>query len=270
MDTRPIPSTHEALPRIGMGTWSTFDVGPAEYAARREVLRAFFAGGGRVLDSSPMYGRAQRVLGDLLPDIAGHEDAFVATKVWTRGAQQGRAQIETSTEEIGGRVDLMQVHNLLDYDAHIGPLRADKAAGRIRYVGITDYRHSAFDELERIMREDGVDFVQLPYSVVDREAEARLLPCAADTGTAVLVMRPFAEGDLFARVRGTPVPDWAAEIEATSWAQVFLKFVLSHPAVTCPIPATSKVSHMRDNLKAGTGPLPDAALRRKIIAAIDG
>ena len=268
MKTRQIPSSSEAVPCIGMGTWSTFDVGPADYDARRRVLQAFFDAGGRLLDSSPMYGRAQRVLGELLPDVAGSKDAFVATKVWTRGKAPGRTQIAASTKEIGGRVDLMQVHNLLDYAAHIGPLRADKAAGRIRYVGITDYRHSAFAELERIMVEDGVDFVQLPYSVVDREAEKRLLPCAADTGTAVLVMRPFDEGDLFARVRGRALPEWAAELEATSWAQVFLKFVLAHPAVTCPIPATSKLSHMRDNLQAGTGPLPDAGLRRKIVAAL--
>lgn len=270
MRTSKIPSSSETLPCIGMGTWSTFDVGPRDYDARRQVLRAFFAAGGRVLDSSPMYGRAQRVLGELLPDVPDHDEAFVATKVWTRGRRRGRKQIATSTEEIGGRVDLMQVHNLLDYAAHIGPLRADKAAGKIRYIGITDYRHSAFDELERIMVEDGVDFIQLPYSLADRAAEKRLLPCAADTGTAVLVMRPFDGGDLFARVRGKPLPGWAKEIEATSWAQVFVKFVLAHPAVTCPIPATSNLDHMRDNMRAGEGPRPDATLRAKIVAATGG
>lgn len=271
MTTRAIPSSDQALPAIGMGTWSTFDVGPAHLASRGAVLRAFFEAGGRVIDSSPMYGRAESVVGALLPSIDASQraDAFIATKVWTRGAQDGVREMEDSIRKMGGRVDLMQIHNLVDWRTHLPTLRAWKAEGKIRYVGITHYQRSAFDELEQIMEREGVDFIQLPYSVSVREAEARLLPSAEATGTAVLVMRPFDGGSLFSAVRGKPLPAVARALGATSWAQLFLKFLLGHPAVTCPIPATSKLAHMHDNAWAGSGAMPDAGMRAEIIAAVD-
>ncbi len=267
MATRTIPGTQRALPVIGMGTWSTFDVGKRDYDSRRTVLRTFFAGGGRVLDSSPMYGRAERVVGDLLPAVPQRADAFVATKVWTRGRKQGIAEMNASIRKLGGRVDLMQIHNLVDWRTHIDTLRGMKADGKIRYVGVTHYQLGAFDELEQIMETQDVDFVQLPYNLAVRDAEARLLPCAAKTGTAVLVMRPFDAGGLFRAVRGRPLPELAAEIGCGSWAQYFLAFIVGHPAVTCPIPATSKPHHMRDNLGAGSGPFPDPATRSAMVTA---
>lgn len=268
MSTRKIPSTGEALPVIGMGTWSTFDVGRGDYDSRREVLQAFFAAGGRVLDSSPMYGRAEKVVGDLLPDVPQRADAFVATKVWTRGGKQGIREMEDSIRKMGGKVDLMQIHNLVDWRTHLPTLRAWKAEGKIRYLGVTHYQISAFDELEKIMATEAMDFVQLPYSIGVREAEKRLLPCAETTGTAVLVMRPFEGGSLFSAVKGRALPELAKDLGIESWGQYFLEFILGHPAVTCPIPATSKLEHMRDNLGAGHGPMPDANLRAKMIAAL--
>jgi aryl-alcohol dehydrogenase-like predicted oxidoreductase len=264
MNTRPIPKSKEPLPVIGLGTWQTFDVGAsdAERAPLRAVLAAFFAAGGRVIDSSPMYGRAEEVTGDL----RGDRQAFLATKVWTTGKQKGIAEMTRSLQRMRSeRMDLMQIHNLIDWKTHLPVLREWKAAGKIRYLGITHYAHGAFDEMEAILKTEALDFVQLPYNLADRAAERRLLPAARDTGTAVLVMRPFAEGELFRRVKGQPVPAWAADFGATSWAQVFLKFILAHPAVTCPIPATSKVTHLRDNLAAGTGALPDASTLQKLI-----
>lgn len=263
---RPIPSTGETLPAIGMGTWQTFDVsGRRALRERRPVLQAFLDAGGRVIDSSPMYGDAEAAVGTLLLETKAPAEPFVATKVWTHGHEEGIAVMERSIQRMGGRVDLMQVHNLVDWRTHLPVLRTWKDEGRIRYLGITHYQRSAFDELEAIMRDEAVDFVQLPYSLAMRDAEARLLPCAEHTGTAVLVMRPFDEGSLFRRIKGRPLPGWAAEIDATSWAQVFLKFLLGHPAVTCPIPATSKLHHMKDNMAAGRGRLPDAALRQRMI-----
>lgn len=267
MRTREIPSSGEPVPVVGMGTWQTFDVGPgAARNALRPVLQAFFHAGGTVIDSSPMYGRAEAAIGDLLPDVTGGERAFIATKVWTRGRQAGIAEMERSIRRMGGRVDLMQVHNLVDYATHIQTLRRWKEEGKIRYLGVTHYAVSAFDDLERILEHDDVDFVQLPYSIGMREAEKRLLPCAKNTGTAVLVMRPFEEGRLFRRVRGKPLPTWAADFDCESWAQFFLKWILGHPAVTCPIPATSKLHHMKDNVRAGFGPLPDERTREKMLA----
>ena len=268
MSTREIPSTHETLPVIGMGTWSTFDVGKREYDSRREVLEAFFKAGGRVIDSSPMYGRAEQVVGDLLPGIPQRSKAFIATKVWTRGGKQGIREMDDSIRKMGGRVDLMQIHNLVDWRTHLPTLRAWKADGKIRYLGITHYQLSAFDELERIMATEAVDFIQLPYSIGVREAEKRLLPCADKTGTAVLVMRPFEGGSLFSAVKGRALPELAKALGVESWAQYFLKFILGHPTVTCPIPATSKLEHMRDNVGAGHGPMPDAAMRKKMIAEL--
>jgi aryl-alcohol dehydrogenase-like predicted oxidoreductase len=266
--TRPIPTTGEALPVIGLGTWQTFDVGrsAAERAPLLRVLERFFAGGGRVIDSSPMYGNAEEVVGDLLAELRPKEKPFLATKVWTSGKRAGIEQMERSFRLLRTEVvDLMQIHNLLDWQTHLPVLREWKQAGRIRYIGVTHYAHSAFGTLEQLVRTEGLDFVQLPYNVVDREAEKRLLPAAQETGTAVLVMRPFGEGSVFSHVRRRPLPPWAKELECTSWAQLLLKLILGHPAVTCPIPATSDAQHLEDNLRAGTGPLPDEAMRRRIV-----
>ncbi len=267
MITRKIPRTGEALPVIGLGTWQTFDVGAseAERAPRLEVLRAFLAAGGRVVDSSPMYGRAEEVTGELLAALPGAPRPFLATKVWASGQAEGEAQLRESMRRMrADPLDLLQIHNLLDWEVHLPTLRALKARGAIRYAGITHYARSAFDELEAILRKERVDFVQLPYSAATRAAEARLLPAAAKTGTAVLVMRPVEEGDLFRAVKGKPLPAWAPELGATAWSQVFLKFILSHPAVTAVLPATANPRHLAENVAAGTGPLPDAALRRRM------
>lgn len=262
MHARPIPRTGELLPVVGLGTWSTFDVG-ADGEARAplaEVVDVVFGAGGRVIDSSPMYGRAEGVSGDLLDG----RDAFRATKVWTEGEAAGVAQMKRSLRLMRTPVmDLMQIHNLLDWKTHLRTLREWKAAGTIRYIGITHYAHAAFGAMETILRsEPDVDFVQLPYNVADRAAEARLLPAARDVGAAVLVMRPFAEGDLLRRLAKKPLPAWAADFGCTSWASLFLKAVLAHPAVTCPIPATSNPAHARANVEAGEGaPLDERAVR---------
>jgi aryl-alcohol dehydrogenase-like predicted oxidoreductase len=267
MRTRRIPRTGEELPVIGLGTWQTFDVGSSdeERAPRLEVLRRFLAAGGRVVDSSPMYGRAEEVTGDLVATLGGKPRPFLATKVWTQGKAAGEAQIAESFRRLRAEVvDLLQVHNLLDWETHLATLRDLRARGRIRYVGITHYARSAFDEMERLLRREKLDFVQLPYSAATRDAEARLLPAAAETGTAVLVMRPFEEGDLFRSVKGRPLPSWAKELGATAWSQVFLSFILSHPAVTAVLPATSNPAHLAENVQAGLGPLPDERLRRRM------
>jgi aryl-alcohol dehydrogenase-like predicted oxidoreductase len=264
MATRPVPRTGERLPVIGLGTWRTFDVGAseAERGPRLEVLRRFLAGGGRVIDSSPMYGAAETVVGDLLARLgAAVPRPFLATKVWTSGRAEGEAQMAESLRRLRvERLDLMQVHNLLDWREHLPVLREWKARGRLRYLGVTHYATGAFGELEAILRSEAVDFVQLPYSAARREAAARLLPAAAATGTAVLVMRPFEEGELFRRVKGRPLPSWAGALGAASWSEIFLKFILAQPAVTAVIPATARPDHVEENLRAGRGPLPDAAL----------
>jgi aryl-alcohol dehydrogenase-like predicted oxidoreductase len=272
MSTRPIPRTGEALPAVGLGTWQTFDAGSgeAERAPLREVLRAFLAAGGRVIDSSPMYGRAEAVVGALLAEVPGGERAWLATKVWTQGKAEGEAQIRESMRRMRARrLDLLQVHNLLDVETHLSTLRDLKQSGTIRYVGITHHARSSFGAMERLLRAEALDFVQLPYSAATREAEARLLPAARETGTAVLVMRPFEEGALFSRVRGKPLPAFAAELGCTAWSQLFLKFILAHPAVTAVIPATSRPRHLAENVAAGSGPLPDAAQRRWIAEAVE-
>ena len=266
---RTIPSSGEALPVIGLGTWRTFDVGTsaAERAPLRAVLERFVALGGRVIDSSPMYGAAESVAGDLAADLKLADRLFWATKVWTSGREAGRAQMEESRRRMRvARLDLMQIHNLLDWRTHLRTLREWKQAGRVRYVGVTHYTAGAYDELERVLRAEPLDFVQVNYSLGERDADRRILPLAKDRGVAVLVNRPFAEGGLFQRVRGTPLPAWAAEIGCESWAQFFLKWILAHPAVTCAIPATSRVEHLADNMKAGTGALPDAAARERMAA----
>jgi diketogulonate reductase-like aldo/keto reductase len=267
---RPIPSSGETIPAVGLGTWRTFDVGAAaaERAPLREVLQRFVELGGRVVDSSPMYGTAESVLGDLAADLAVTDRLFLATKVWTSGRDAGAAQMEQSLRRLGGRLDLMQIHNLLDWRAHLRTLRAWKQAGRVRYLGVTHYTSSAYDELERVLRGEPLDFVQVNYSVGEREAERRILPLARERGIAVLVNRPFSEGSLFRHLRGRTLPGWAAEIGCESWAQLLLKWILAHPAVTCVIPATSRPQHLVDNMKAGLGALPDAATRERIAAAV--
>ena len=269
--TRKIPSSGEALPVIGLGTWRTFDVGDSE-AERKplaEVLKVLFDAGGSVIDSSPMYGRSEGVVGDLLAAAGSRDKAFLATKVWTRGRQDGIAQMRHSLSLLrADKIELMQVHNLVDVHTHLATLRGWKQEGRIKYLGVTHYTESAYPELEKVLRAEKLDFVQLNYAVNDRAAEKMLLPLAAERGIAVLVNQPFGGGDLFRSLRGRPLPDWAAEIKCESWAQLLLKFVLAHPAVTCLIPGTSRPEHMRDNARAGIGPLPDKALREKIIAAV--
>lgn len=268
--TRPIASTGERIPIVGLGTWQTFDVGPGGIAAVREVYSRFLDRGGRLLDTSPMYGRAEEVIGELRGSCTADDRVFLATKVWTAGAQAGISQMnESFTRLRARRIDLVQVHNLVDVDLHLPTLRAWKTEGRIRYIGVTHYQSGAFDRLAAAIREPGVDFVQLNYSIGDREAETRLLPLAAERGVAVIVNQPFGGGALFSQVRSTPLPDWAAEVGCRSWAQVFLKFILSHPAVTCVIPATSKVRHLDENLDSGSGTLPDEAMRRRMAVEFD-
>jgi diketogulonate reductase-like aldo/keto reductase len=271
MLTRRLPSSGQELPVIGLGTWRGFDVGadPAARTRLTEVLRALFDAGGRVIDSSPMYGSSEDVAGALLTALQAHDRAFVATKVWTEGREAGITQMETSMRRLQhARIDLMQVHNLVDWRTHLDTLRAWKREGRIAHLGITHYRDDAHEQLEAVMRAEAIDSVQLNYSIDNRAAEARLLPLAADRGVAVLVNLPFGGGGLLRRLEGRPLPAWASEIGCRTWAQVLLKYVVSHPAVTCVIPGTSRPDHMRENAEAGTGVLPDAALRRRMIAAL--
>ena len=263
---RKIPASGEQIPVIGLGSSGTFQVGrsEAERAPLKQVLQRFFAAGSRLIDTSPMYGTAEAVLGELMtPEM--HERAFLATKVWTRGERSGVEQMTRSAQLLKStRLDLIQVHNLLDLDTQLKTLRAWKDAGRVRYVGVTHYTVSAQEELARVLARDKLDFVQCNYSPVTRDAEQRLLPLAAERGVAVLVNRPFEDGALFQAVRRKPLPAWAADVEAASWGQLALKFIASHPAVTCIIPATAKVTHLEDNLAAGRGRLPDARQREAI------
>lgn len=269
--TRAIPASGETLPVIGLGTWQTFDVG-ADAAARAplaDVLREFVALGGRMIDSSPMYGRSEEVAGDLIAQQAARDKLFVATKVWISGKTAGITQMQDSMAKLRARpIDLMQVHNLLDVETHLQTLTEWKRAGRIRYVGVTHYTPSAYAEVAKVITMHKPDFLQINYSVGEREAEQRLLPLARERGLAVIINRPFAGGELLRRLRGTPLPAWVSEIGCVSWAQVLLKFVLAHPAVTCAIPATSKVEHLRDNMVAGVGVLPDAKMRLRIVESL--
>jgi len=272
---RPIPASGELLPAVGLGTWQVFDVAARaeELGQARAALSRFVELGGAVVDSSPMYGTSESVLGDLAAGLGVHKRLFLATKVWTNGREAGIRQMEQSMARmrvaLKGPLDLMQVHNLVDASIHLATLRDWKAAGRVRYVGITHYHEGAYPDLERAMRAGGVDFVQLNYSLAERTADRRLLGLAADARIAVIVNRPFAGAALFRRVAGRPLPGWAAEFGCESWAQFFLKWILAHPAVTCAIPGTRSAKHIDDNLGAATGALPDAATRRKMAAHID-
>jgi len=266
---KPIPSSGEQLPVIGMGTSRTFDVGDDAQAraALLPVLQAFFDQGGALIDSSPMYGSSEQVTGDLLREIDNRDALFAATKVWTYGKQDGIEQMQRSMQRMGVEVfDLMQIHNLRDWQVHLETLQEWKRQGRVRYIGITTSHGRFHEELESILDIEPFDFVQFSYSIGNRTVEQRLLPLAAERGMATLINRPFQRGELFAKVKGKPLPDWAAEFDCASWAQFFLKFVVAHPAVTCAIPATSKLHHMRDNMAAGFGRLPDATLRKRMIS----
>jgi diketogulonate reductase-like aldo/keto reductase len=268
MITRAIPSTSEAMPVVGLGTWPVFDVGTDEAARRplREVVKALVDAGGRMIDTSPMYGRSEGVVGDIVAGLGVRDKVFLATKVWISGRDQGIAQMARSASLMKSPViDLMQIHNLVDWQTQLATIRAMKTNGKLRYIGVTHYTTGSLTELARILEtEKGIDFVQLGYSLATREAETRLLPVAAQHGVAVIVNQPFERGDLFRAVRGKALPDWAAEFDCTSWAQLFLKYLLGDPAITVVIPATNKADHMQDNLKAGFGRLPDPKQREQI------
>jgi diketogulonate reductase-like aldo/keto reductase len=271
--SRPIPSTGEEMPVIGLGTWPVFDVGADENARGplREVVRRLLDAGARMIDSSPMYGRAEGVAGDLLAGLGARPRAFLATKVWTTGRDAGIAQMRRSASLLRSElVDLMQIHNLVDWRTHLATLRGMKRDGRIRYIGITHYTDRALSELAHILdTEPGIDFVQCGYSLAARAAERELLPAAAAHGVAVVVNQPLGQGGLLRRVHGRPLPQWAGELDCASWAQLLLKYVLAEPAVTCVIPATRDPEHMADNIAAGFGRLPDADQRRRIRALWD-
>ncbi len=257
---------------IGLGTWQVFDVGsdPARRAPLRETLAAFARAGARVVDSSAMYGTSEAVLGDLAAELGLHKQLFLATKVWTSGRDEGIRQMELSFARLRAkRIDLMQVHNLVDVATHTKTLRDLKQKGRVRYAGITHYVASAYPEVERLLKSGAYDFVQINYSLAEPESAARVLPLAAARGVAVIANRPFAEGAMFRRVRGRALPGWAKELGIGSWAQFFLKWIVSHPAVTCAIPGTGRPEHMLDNLAAGQGPLPDEAMRRRMAEHFD-
>ncbi|ODS01559.1 aldo/keto reductase [Methyloceanibacter marginalis] len=269
--TKPIPSSGEAIPLVGLGSWITFNVGddPVARDDRTEVMRAFFEAGGRLIDSSPMYGSAQPVIGYGLEKLGHPKPLFSADKVWTSAGDEGPEQIEASRNLWGiDRFDLVQVHNLLAWEAHLDTLFAMKEAGKLRYVGITTSHGRRHEEFEKIMTAHDLDFVQLTYNMADRDAEDRLLPLAREKGIAVIANRPFRQKELVYRFDGEPLPDFASEIGAKSWAQFLLKFVVSHPAITCAIPATTRVDHVRENMGVANAPLPDAALRRRMVAYI--
>ena len=271
MEDAAIPSSGEDLPVIGLGTWQTFDVGKsdAERKPLEDVLRTFVELGGRVVDSSPMYGASEEVVGDLQSKLGLRRKLFIATKVWTSGKARGIAQMEDSMRKLRANpIDLMQVHNLVDVETHLDTLTRWKSEGRVRHVGITHYTAGSHDDVARVMEARPVDFVQINYSVGEREAERRLLPLARERGVAVIANRPFAGGNLFSRLRSRELPKWASEIDCDSWAQLMLKFVVSHPAITCAIPATSKVAHLRDNMKAALGRMPDEKMRARIAAEV--
>jgi diketogulonate reductase-like aldo/keto reductase len=271
MLTRAIPSSGEKLPVIGLGTWQAFDVDLTSDNRRQlgDVLSLFVKLGGRVIDTSPMYGRAEDVIGELTTALGIQDKIFLATKVWTSGKENGIKSMERSMALLRAkRIDLMQVHNLVDVQTQLATLREWKAQRRIRYLGITHYEAGAFADVEKIMRSEKLDFVQINYSLMEREAEERLLPLAQERGVAVIVNRPFGGGDLFSRTRSKLLPDWAAEFDCRSWAQFFLKWIVANPAVTCAIPATDKSRHLEENIQGGIGALPDAKTRQRMVELV--
>ena len=273
MDSRKVPSSGELLPVIGMGTWQTFNVGPRpeERKVIEQVLSEFVALGGRVLDSSPMYGAAEQVAGDLAHKLGVRSKLFIATKVWTFGRDAGIRQMEESMAKLRARpVDLMQVHNMQDVETHLATLREWKRQGLVRHIGVTHYTAGAHDDVARLIMKEQLDFIQINYSAGEREAEKRLLPLARERGVAVIASRPFVGGDVFRRLRNKPLPGWAPELDCSSWPQLLLKFVVSHPAVTCAIPATGKLEHLRDNMQAGHGRMPDEKQRVLIARQLAG
>jgi diketogulonate reductase-like aldo/keto reductase len=273
MIQRTIPASGESMPVIGLGTWQTFDVGSSREARAplETCVSELLTGGGRLIDSSPMYGRAEQVVGDVVTALGARERTFIATKVWTSGKRRGIEQMTESMRKLNVRVvDLMQVHNLVDVATHLETLREWKTVGRVRYIGVTHYAAHAHAAVARVLETEPVDFVQINYSVGEREAERRILPLAAERGIAVVANRPFGEGALLGAVARRQLPALAADVDCNSWPQLLLKFVVSHPAVTCVIPATSNPAHLRDNLRAGEGPMPDESMREAIAAAARG
>jgi diketogulonate reductase-like aldo/keto reductase len=270
MIERSIPATGEMIPLIGLGTWQCFDVSPsADLDPLKQVLLQMRNAGGKLIDSSPMYGRSEEVIG-LLTEDAETEPFFYATKVWTQGKEEGIRQMENSFRKFRRSIiDLMQVHNLVDWKIHLKTLRQWKEEGRIRYIGITHYTDSMHNELAKIIRSEKIDFVQFNYSITDRNAEKLLLPTAFDQGVATLINRPFGEGKLFNKVRGKELPSWANEYAIKSWSEFFLKFIISHPAVSCVIPATSNPAHAKDNFNAALDPLPDEFIRNRMVELIE-
>ena len=271
--TRPIPRTGERLPAVGLGTWQVFDVPAAQLPGTelQEVLQRFIALGGKTIDASPMYGHAEAAVGTLATALHAQKSLFLATKVWTSGRSEGIRQMEESLRLLQAKtIALMQVHNLLDLKTHLPVLRDWKKSGRIRYLGITHYTAGSHAELEKLVSSGDFDFVQFNYSLDEPEAEARLLPACADSGTATLINRPFSQAGLFSKVRGKPLPPWCADLDCSSWAQFFLKWIISHPAVTCAIPGTRLVRHIEDNMAACRGRLPDAALRKRMADYFSG
>jgi len=267
MLTRAIPSSGEKLPVVGLGSWATFDVGPGSPQLKplAEVLSLFVKHGGKVIDSSPMYGRAEGVIGDLAAKLHLRDSLFIATKVWTTGKQSGTDMMERSLTRFQTRkIDLMQVHNLVDVETQLATLREWKGKGKIRYIGITHSEARGHGEVERIMRSQKPDFVQINYSLMEPGAAQRILPLAHELRMGVIVNRPFGGGGLFGRVSAKPLPGWAAEFDCRSWAQFFLKWIVAHPAVTCVIPATNNPQHLEDNMGAGVGRLPDAKMRQRM------
>ena len=265
---RAIPSSGETIPVVGVGTWQTFDVSESsdEREELKKVLRALITKGGSVVDSSPMYGRSEQVVGDLSTALGVNDELFIATKVWTNGKENGIRQMNDSLRLMQRKkIELMQIHNLTDWETHLKTLRAWKEEGRIRYIGLTHYTQSAHERLAGIIAREKVDFIQINYNMVDRNAENRLLPLAQEKGVAVVINQPFESGSLFQQVKGRQLPPYAKEFDCGSWAQFFLKFILAHPAVTCVIPGTSKERHMIDNLGAGFGKLPSAKQRQQML-----
>ncbi|MBV6640715.1 MAG: aldo/keto reductase [Cyclobacteriaceae bacterium] len=268
---RKIPSSGEMLPIVGVGTWQTFDVGtsPSERSPLKEVLKTLLEKGGTVIDSSPMYGRSEGVVGELSTELGINEKLFVATKVWTSGRQSGIDQMNRSFSLLRRKtIDLMQIHNLVDWRTHLATLRPWKEDGKIRYLGITHYTESSYDNIEQILKTEKLDFLQINYSIVSRQVEERILPLAQDKGVAMIINQPYEGGSLFRSVRGKELPGYAKEFDCTSWGQFFLKFILGHPAVTCVIPGTDNPRHMIDNMGAGLGKLPDQEMRKRMIAEV--